>query len=163
MVVNLTYWSPFQPGFPGSVTGHRGVICDSTDCWLKLSFTVYSAHRLINPVKLRFLNASSPFCRRSFPPSIRYLNRELKQKRRRRQPELQKRNRFRLAEQQLCGRITLFRTFLSRRFTTTTWKCLISRFVEDGNTRQQLSFSFPELWYSPLEFNSKTICQHLTN
>ena len=23
-------------------------------------------------------------------------------------------------------------------------------------------FSFPELWYSPLEFNSKNICQHLT-
>ena len=29
--------------------------------------------------------------------------------------------------------------------TTTTWMCLISGFVEDGNTRQQLSFSFPEL------------------
>ena len=29
-------------------------------------------------------------------------------------------------------------------------------FVEDGNTRQQLSFSFPELWHSPLEFNSRT-------
>ena len=34
----------------------------------------------------------------------------------------------------------------SRRCTTTTWKCLISRFVEDVNTRQQLSFSFPGLW-----------------
>ena len=52
--------------------------------------------------------------------------------------------------------ITPFCTFLSRRCTTTTWKCLISCFVEDGNTRQQLSFSFPEFWYSPLEFNSKT-------
>ena len=48
-----------------------------------------------------------------------------------------------------------FCTFLCRRHTTTTWNCLISRFVENGNTRQQLSFSFPELWYSPLEFNSK--------
>ena len=38
-----------------------------------------------------------------------------------------------------------------------------SRFVEDGNTRQQFSFSFPGLWYSPLELNSKKICQHLTN
>ena len=56
-----------------------------------------------------------------------------------------------------------FCTFLSRRCTTTTWKCLISRSVENGNTRQQLSFSFPKLWYNPLEFNSKTICQHLTN
>ena len=91
------------------------------------------------------------------------LNRELKQRRRRQQRERQKSNRFRLAKQQLCTCITLFCTFLSRRCTTTTWKCLISRFVEDGNTRQQLSFSFPELWYSPLEFNSRKICQHLAN
>ena len=44
-----------------------------------------------------------------------------------------------------CTCITLFCTFFSRRCTTTVGKCLISRFVEDGNTRQQLSFSFPEL------------------
>ena len=55
----------------------------------------------------------------------------------------------------LCTCITPFCTFLSRRSTTTTWKYQISRFVEDGNTKQQFSFSFPELWYNPLEFNSK--------
>ena len=47
--------------------------------------------------------------------------------------------------------------------TTTTWKCLISRFVKDLNTRQRLSFSLPELWYSLLEFNSSKSCKHLTN
>ena len=31
------------------------------------------------------------------------------------------------------------------------------------NTRQRLSSSFPELWYSLLEFSSRNICQHLTN
>ena len=68
--------------------------------------------------------------------------------------------RFRLAKQQLCTCITLFCTFLSRRCTTTTtWKCLISRFVEDGNTGQQLSFSFLELWHSPSELN----CQKIAN
>ena len=36
-------------------------------------------------------------------------------------------------------------------------------FVEDGNKRQQLLFDFPEFWCSPLEFNSKQICQYLTN
>ena len=42
-----------------------------------------------------------------------------------------------------------FCTFLCRRCcTTTTRKCLISRSVEEANTRQRLSFSFPELWYS---------------
>ena len=65
--------------------------------------------------------------------------------------------RFRLAKQQLCTCITLFCTFLSRRCTTTTWKCLISRFVKDGNTGQQLSFSFLELWHSPSELNSQKI------
>ena len=57
----------------------------------------------------------------------------------------------------------LFCTFLCRHCTTTTWKCLISRFVENANTRQQLYFSFAELWYSLLEFNSRKNCQHLTN
>ena len=56
-----------------------------------------------------------------------------------------------------------FCTFFCHRCTTTTWNCLISRFAEDGNKRQHLSFSFPELWCSPLEFNSKKLCQHLTN
>ena len=31
------------------------------------------------------------------------------------------------------------------------------------NKGQRLSFSFPDLWYSLLEFNSRKICQHLTN
>ena len=66
---------------------------------------------------------------------------------------VKKSNSFRLAKQ-LCTCITLLCTFLCRCCTNTTCKCLISRFVEDGNTRQ-LSFSFPELYKSPLEFNSK--------
>ena len=82
---------------------------------------------------------------------------ELKQRRRWRQRERQKSKRFRQGKQQLCTCITLFCTFLCRRCTTTTWKCLISRFVEDGNTGQQLSFSFLELWYSPSELNSQKI------
>ena len=77
-----------------------------------------------------------------------------------------KRNdRFGLAKQQLCKCITLFWTFLCRCCTATTWKCLISRSVEDVNTRDK-DFLFlwdPELQYSLLEFNSRKICQHLTN
>ena len=34
--------------------------------------------------------------------------------------------------------------------------------LEDGDTRRQLSYSFSELRYSALEFNSRTILQHLT-
>ena len=91
--------------------------------------------------------------------------RKLKQRRRRRQRERQKSNWFRLAKQQLCTCITLFCTFLCRQCTTTTWNCLIPRFSEDVNTvntRQRLSFSFPELRYSLFEFNSRKYCQHLT-
>ena len=89
---------------------------------------------------------------------------ELKQRwrRRRQQREGEKSKRFRFAKQQLCACITLFCTFLCRRCTTTTWKCLISRFVEDVNGRR-LFFCFPELWYSLLEFNSRKICQHFMN
>ena len=92
-------------------------------------------------------------------------NRELKQRRRRRQRERQKSNRFRLAKQQLYACITLFCTFPSRHCLTTTWKCLISRIVEVVNTKQRLCFSFPELGYTFLEFNSrkKKNCQYLTN
>jgi len=70
---------------------------------------------------------------------------------------------LRLAKQQLYTSITLLCTLLWRHCTTKALKSLISRFVEDMNTRQQLSLSFPELQYSPLEFNSRKIHQHLTN
>ena len=66
---------------------------------------------------------------------------------------VKKSNSFRLAKQ-LCTCTTLLCTSLCRCCTNKTWKCLISPFVEDGNTRQQLSFSFPELYKGPLEFNS---------
>ena len=88
---------------------------------------------------------------------------ELKQRPRQRQRERQKRKRFRLAKQQLCTCIMLCCTFVCRHCTTTTWNCLISRSVDSVNTRQRRYFSFPELWYSLLKFNSRKNCQHLTN
>ena len=90
---------------------------------------------------------------------LKLFNGEPKQRQRRRrlQLEQQKSNRCIVAKHQLCTCIKLFCTFLCRHCTTTTFECLISRFVKEGNTRQQLYFSFPELWYSPLEFSSKKI------
>ena len=89
------------------------------------------------------------------PPKKR--NKEFK---RGRQRERQKRQ----AKQQLCTCITLFCTFLCRCCTTYNVKLPnFTSFVEDGNKRQQLLFDFPEFWCSPLEFNSKQICQYLTN
>ena len=80
-------------------------------------------------------------------PSCCFAKRELiKQRRQRRQRERQKSNRLRLAKQQLCTCITHFSTFFCRHCTTTTWKCLMSLFVEDVNTRKRFPFSFPKLW-----------------
>ena len=73
---------------------------------------------------------------------------ELKKRWRQRRRERQKSNTFRLAKQQLCTCITsfcqepmgsCFCTFLCRRCAITRRKCLISRFVEEGNTRHQRS------------------------
>ena len=88
---------------------------------------------------------------------------ELKQRRRWKQRERQKTNSFGLKKQQLCTCIMLFVHFFYRRCTATTWKFLISRFVEDVNTRQRLSFSFPELWCVSFRIQLKKVCQHLTN
>ena len=66
-------------------------------------------------------------------------------------------NWFRLAKQQLYTCITLFCTFLCSHSMTKMWKCLISRFVANVNTRQRLCFSFPQLRYSPLEFTPRKI------
>ena len=55
-----------------------------------------------------------------------------------------------------------FCTLLCRHCRTTTWNCLISRFVEDVNTRQLLSFSFS---WTPSVFQNSTPqkkFQHLT-
>ena len=112
--------------------------------------------------KWSFLPKSST-TQMSAKESIQKNYKELKQWRWLRERERQKSNVFRLAKQQLCTCITLFCTFCCRHCTTTTWNCLNSCFVKDRNTRQQLSFSFPELWYSLLEFNSRKICQHLMN
>ena len=73
-------------------------------------------------------------------------NRKLKQRRQRRQRERQKTNRFRLVKQQLCTCITLFCTFLCRRCTTTTWKCLISHsdvLSRTGKQNNNFLFLFP--------------------
>ena len=74
-----------------------------------------------------------------------FVNRELKQRQRRRQRERHNSNRFRLAKQQLCTCITLFCIFLCRHCMTATWKCTISRTLEDVNTKRRLCFSFLEL------------------
>ena len=74
----------------------------------------------------------------------------LKQRRPQWQREWQESNGFRSAKQQLCTCTTLFQfTFLCRHCTTTTRKCLFSRFVEDVNTRHATTFFFFSKQLSP--------------
>ena len=82
-----------------------------------------------------------------------------------------KNNKFRLAKQQPCGWITLFCTLLCRPFTTTTWKCLISRCKTSSRPPQILKRTttqdeFIFLSWNPIEsfrIHLQKICQHLTN
>ena len=93
------------------------------------------------------------------PRAAKRVNRQLKQRRRRHQRGRQKSNRFSFSRASLFfGQFSAVTARLSG-----LWQCLISGFVDDVNTRQRFSFSFPEIWYILLEFNSRKICQHLTN
>ena len=57
----------------------------------------------------------------------------------------------------ICG----FCKFLCRHCTTTTWKCLISRFMEDVTKRRRIFLSFSKLGCGPQEINSRKIRLHL--
>ena len=64
--------------------------------------------------------------------------------------------RFKQAKQQLCTCIRLSLHDYNVKVPNFT-------FCRRRKLRQWLSFSFPELWYCLLEFNSWRICLHLTN
>ena len=55
-----------------------------------------------------------------------------------------------------------FCTFLYRFYTTTTWKCLISRFIEDVNKQRRNFISLSELGYGHLKFSFRRVRPHLT-
>ena len=92
-------------------------------------------------------------------------NWEFKQRRRRRQREQLKRNKFRLAKQQLCTCITLFVHFLAvvarLRHETSQFHALASIIhgVGKHNTKFSFSFSFSKLKYGPFGFNPRKFRQ----
>ena len=55
-----------------------------------------------------------------------------------------------------------FCTFLCRRCTTTTWKCVIFRFMEVVNKRRRIFLSLSKLECGPQEINSRELRLHLT-
>ena len=61
-----------------------------------------------------------------------------------------------------CTCITLFCTFLCRFCATTTWKYLISCFMENVNRQWRNYISLSELEYGHLEFKFRRVRVHLT-
>ena len=94
-------------------------------------------------------------------------NRGLKQRRRRRrrQRERQKGNRFRSAKQQLTLARVHHAFFCISLLSLHYYNVKVPNFTfcRGRERRQRLSFSFPELWYSLLEFHFRKICQRLAN
>ena len=83
--------------------------------------------------------------------------------RRVRQREGERNNRFNKQNNNFARTcITLFCTFLYRFYTTTTWKCLISRFIEDVNKQRRNFISLSELGYGHLKFSFRRVRPHLT-
>ena len=83
-----------------------------------------------------------------------YLSR-LTWKQRRRHRERQKSNRCRLANQQLCTCITICIHFFAVAARLQRKSAYNFTFCRGSERRQRLYFSFLELWYSLLEFNSR--------
>ena len=73
-----------------------------------------------------------------------------------------KSNWFRLVKQQVCTCITLFLYISQPSLHDYNMKVPNFTFCRGRkHKRQQLSFSFPELWYSPLEFHPDKICHYI--
>ena len=98
-----------------------------------------------------------------FVPLVVVVIRDFKIQRCGRERERQKNNRFYKQNNNFARASHLFAHFFSRFCTTTTWKCLISRFMENVNKERRNSMSpLSELGYGPQEFNSRRVRQHLT-
>ena len=80
--------------------------------------------------------------------------RELKQRQRRRQRERQKQKLGLDKQNNYFARASRF---------SVHFFAVDATFVEKVDTRPRLSFSFSELRYSVLKFNSRKNCQHLAN
>ena len=88
--------------------------------------------------------------------------REFKIQRRGRQLELQKNDRFNYQNNNFARATHFFCSFLSRFCTTTTWKCLISRFMEDVNKQRRNFISLSKLECGPLKFSFRRVRLQLT-
>ena len=83
-------------------------------------------------------------------------------RRRRQQRERQNNNRCIKQNNRFARASRFFVHFFAVAAGNTTWKCLISRFMEDTNKRRRNFLSLPKLECGPQEINSKEIRLHFT-
>ena len=76
--------------------------------------------------------------------------------------DVKKNNRFNKQNNNFARASRFFVHFFARFCTTTTWKCLISRFMEDVNKQRRNFISLSELEYGPLKFSFRRVRLHLT-
>ena len=94
--------------------------------------------------------------------SFLFVTRDFKIQRRGRRRGRQKNNRFYKQNNSFARASNFFCTFLSCFCTTTTWKCLLSCFMEDVNKQRRNFISLSELGYGPLKFSFRRVRLHLT-
>ena len=75
---------------------------------------------------------------------------------------VKKNNRFYKQNINFARASRFFVHFFARFCTTRTWKCIISRFMEDVNKQRQNFISLSVLGCGPKEFNSSRVRLHLT-
>ena len=93
---------------------------------------------------------------------LEFVNRDFKIQQRGRQRERQKKTIGLISKTTTSHVYLCFWTFLSCFCTTTTWKCLIWRFMEDVNKQRRNFISLSELGYGPLKFSFRRVRLHLT-
>ena len=142
-------WSLLQPWGALHDDTKNGCVADYARAW--------SRKEKIIPLATHWLNNWWQICR-----AYGYFlcdSRELKQ---RTATRTAKKQSVWLAKQQLCKCITLFLYISLPSLPDYNVKVPEFTFCRGREHKTTTFFSFPELWYSPLEFNSKNICQHLT-
>ena len=91
----------------------------------------------------------------SFSDNIRDF--KIQRRGRRRERPKKKNNRFYKQNNSFVRASHFLCTFLSRFCTTTTWKCLISCFMEDVNKQRRNYIYLSELGYGPLKFSFRRV------
>ena len=156
--------------FQWKISGDKSPVCDLPKTWTKRSTHVNKRQFQSCPKSLGYpyvecgcgidfwRTATEKVKDRVAAPG----NRDFKIQRRGRQRERVKNNRFIKKNNNFARASRFFVHFFACFCTTTTWKYLISCFMENVNDRRRNYISLSELGYSHLKFSFRRVRLHLT-